>query len=230
MNIYCVLCTRSTDKMTKTTKKLLEFLASCDIETTIMANAKSIFTAYNKAFTHINPEDEDIVIFCHDDIEIRDTPEDFKKALRNTLKDPQVGFVGPAGTTYLSKNAVWWDQDIWKMGLHRGLVKHLNAEGKEYDTYYGEPDAVVVLDGLFLAARGRTIRNVGLTKPEYFEGEWDFYDIHYTTSAHLKGYTNRAIKLNIVHNSSGELVGRDSWHKNREAYINNTDLPLTLNK
>ena len=228
MNIYCVLCTRSIDKITKTTKNLLDYLAKAEIETRVMAGSKSIFTAYKKAFDHINPKRDDIVIFCHDDIEIRGDVEDFKNVLINTLKDESVGFIGPAGTTYLSKNAVWWDHELWKQGFHRGLVKHLNSQGKEYDTYYGEPDAVVVLDGLFLAATGKTIRQVGLEKPEYFEGEWDFYDIHYTTKAHLQGLTNRVIKLNILHNSAGELAGRDSWHKNREAYIKHTNLPLKV--
>jgi len=69
---------------------------------------------------------------------------------------------------------------------------------------------------------------VGLEKPDYFTGDWDFYDIHYTASAFLKGYTNKVIDLNILHNSRGELVGRDSWHLNREAFIANTELPLKL--
>lgn len=228
MNIYCVLCTRSIDKITKTTKQLLDYLAKCEIETRVMAGSKSIFTAYKKAFDHINPNSEDIVIFCHDDIQIKADPEDFKKLLSYSLEDESVGFVGPAGTTYLSNNAVWWDHELWKQGFHRGRVKHLDPQGREYETYYGEPDSVVVLDGLFLAAKARTIRKVGLEKPDYFEGEWDFYDIHYTTTAHQKGFTNKVILLNILHNSAGELAGRDSWHKNREAYIKNTNLPLKM--
>ena len=33
--------------------------------------------------------------------------------------------------------------------------------------------------------------------------------------------------ISIIHDSSGELVGRDSWHKNREAFIHNVKLPLS---
>jgi len=87
-----------------------------------------------------------------------------------------------------------------------------------------------VLDGLFLAARAKVIRDIGLQKPEYFEGEWDFYDIHYTSKAFLQGYINKVLDMNILHNSRGELVGRDSWHKNRLAFIEKTDLPLKLHK
>ena len=79
-----------------------------------------------------------------------------------------------------------------------------------------------------VAARGDVIRNVGLNKPEYFKGEWDFYDIHYTTTAYNKGYCNKVINLDILHNSRGELVGRDSWHENRAAFIANTRLPIKI--
>lgn len=227
MNIYCVFCTRSSEKISKTTQKLLEFMAKCEIKTLVMAGADSIFSAYEKAFNHVKPNDEDIFIFCHDDIEIREEPKVFKDKLEKALTG-DAGFIGPAGTTRLSENAVWWDHELWKAGFHRGFVIHLDKQNKEYDTPYGPPGEVVVLDGLFLATRAKTVKEVGLKKPEYFEGEWDFYDIHYTTTAHLKGFKNKAIHMNIVHNSGGELVGRDSWHKNREAYIKNTSLPLQV--
>ena len=84
------------------------------------------------------------------------------------------------------------------------------------------------MDGLFLAARGEVLREVGLDKPEYFEGGWDFYDIHYTITAHEKKYHNRVLPINILHNSKGELVGRDSWHKNRQAFIDRTNLPIII--
>ena len=39
---------------------------------------------------------------------------------------------------------------------------------------------------------------------------------------------NGILNINILHNSRGELVGRDSWHKNRAAFIENTKLPLRI--
>ena len=144
------------------------------------------------------------------------------------LSLPEAGFVGPAGTSYLSQNAIWWDQNVWKANLHKGAVWHIDPMGREYLTDYGPPDDVVVLDGLFLAAKAKVVRDVGLDKPKYFEGEWDFYDIHYTTTAFKEGFTNKAIDLNILHHSRGELVGRDSWHKNRAAFIAQNDLPMKI--
>jgi hypothetical protein len=254
MNIYAIICTRDRNNVSPTTDKLLSFLCSCKIGVYLVSGATSIFEAYHGAFEKINPNDEDIIIFCHDDIEIRENPEEFLKKLINPALLPETGFIGPAGTTYLSKNAVWWDQECWKAGKHRGRVIHLNPENPrkpnkppkrvsvnqwttdldtnqqlfEDVTYYGEPGDVVVLDGLFLAAKPSVVKDIGLEKPPYFEGGWDFYDIHYTSQAFLKGYTNKVIDLNILHNSRGELVGKDSWYKNQKAFIENTDLPLEI--
>ena len=137
--------------------------------------------------------------------------------------------IGPAGTTHLGTNAVWWDHEKWKQGFHRGRVFHVHPDTKKpVDTLYGFPGNVVALDGLFLGARAKTIQRLGLEKPEYFEGEWDFYDIHYTTKAFQLGYTNKAVDIKIIHHSLGELAGRDSWHKNREAFISKTELPLKI--
>ena len=228
MNIHAVICTRDRNDVSQTTDKLLQFLCECKISVYLLAGAKSIFKAYSGAFERINPEDDDIVLFCHDDIEIREDPSEFVNKLTSTLALPEAGFAGPAGTTKVTNNAIWWDQEVWQAGGHRGRVCHLDPEGNEYVTHYGEPEDVVVLDGLFLAAKSQVIKDIGLNKPEYFEGEWDFYDIHYTSQAYLKGYTNKVLNLDILHNSRGELVGRGSWHKNREAFIANNELPIEI--
>ena len=230
MNIHAVICTRDRNDVSTTTDKLIKFLCECGIAVYLLSGAKSIFKAYSGALAKIDPSKDDIVIFCHDDIEIREKPSEFVQKLQDSLALPETGFVGPAGTTHLTENAIWWNQEVWQNGGHRGKVVHIEPQNKEYLTYYGKPDDVVVLDGLFLAAKPKVLKEVGLEKPEYFEGEWDFYDIHYTSKAFLLGYTNKVLDLNIFHNSRGELVGRDSWHKNREAFIEKTDLPLQIIK
>tara|TARA_R100001163_G_C5040286_1_gene178569 strand:- start:656 stop:1348 length:693 start_codon:yes stop_codon:yes gene_type:complete len=228
MNIYAIICTRDRNEVSSTTDKLLNFLCKCGIEVYLISAAKSLFAAYHGAFTKIDPNPEDITIFCHDDIEIREQPKSFITKLKESLAYPEAGFVGAAGTVKLGSDAVWWDQSRWQQGKHRGKVVHINPQGREYLTPYGPPGDVVTLDGLFLAAKRKVIDDVGLEKPEYFEGEWDFYDIHYTSQAYLKGYTNKVMDINIFHNSRGELVGRDSWHKNRDAFIKNNEFPIEI--
>lgn len=228
MDIYALICTRSREDITPATDKLLSFLSQGGIKIYLISGAASIFSAYHEGITKINPKSEDIIILCHDDIEIREYPANFIEKLKNITSGDSTGFVGPAGTTCLGPDAVWWDQGRWQQGLHKGKVSHIDPKGREYLTYYGPPDDVVALDGLFLAARAKVIQEIGLQKPKYFEGEWDFYDIHYTSKAFLQGYTNKILDMDILHNSRGELVGRDSWHKNRLAFIENTKLPLKL--
>ena len=223
MKIFAVICTK-TKELKEVTNALLHTLSSFGIETKVMVNQKSIFDGYKKGLEKCEAKDSDIVIFCHDDIELLDSKPEFIAKIAKCV-ETNVGIVGPAGTTCLSTNAVWWDHAHWKAGYHSGSVFH-RKEGEVYDTTYGVHRRVVALDGLFLAATKKTWESVGLEKPDYFEGNWDFYDIHYTVKCHNMGLHNHAIPIKIIHHSAGELVGRDSWHKNRESFIQHTKLPI----
>ena len=225
--IYAFICTRSKN-FSNTTNKLSSYLSRAGVKTKFLVGQKSIFSGYSNAFKKFNVQDNDIVIMCHDDIEILTDPEVFKNIIVNTCLKVDTGFIGVAGTTHLSEDAVWWNHQLWQQGKHRGHVYHGKDIMEADSTYYGKPDRVVCMDGLFLAASGRVLRDVGLDKPEYFEGDWDFYDIHYTVTAHKKKYKNHVVPISLLHNSKGELAGRDSWHKNREAFIKNTQLPILL--
>lgn len=226
MKLFAVMCTRDKDFKPITTK-LINTLSSYGVEVKVLVNQQSIFSAYKKGIDGCKADNKDIIICCHDDIDIQSSKSQFLSAIAKCVHE-KTGIVGPAGTTSLGEDAVWWNHDKWKEGLHRGEVKHISSDQKINDTHYGAPGRVVVLDGLFLAARKEVWETVGLEKPEYFEGNWDFYDIHYTSRSHLLGYHNYVILLNVVHHSSGELVGRDSWYKNRQAFVKNTTLPLEI--
>ncbi|MAG27807.1 hypothetical protein CMI47_19940 [Candidatus Pacearchaeota archaeon] len=229
MRTYALICTR-TKQLSKTTQTLTSYLSRCGVEVKLIVNSKSIFSGYSRAFKQINPDPSDIFILCHDDIEILSQEGYFLPLLFRELSVPKTGFIGPAGTTELNSRAVWWDQDQWAKGKHSGMVFHGEELTSNVNpTFYGAYRNVAILDGLFLAAKARVLMDVGLDKPDYLEGEWDFYDIHYTATARKKGYSNRAVPVLILHNSSGELAGRDSWHKNRELFILkfDRDFPIT---
>lgn len=226
MKIYSIICTRDKN-LNPITKKLVHTLSSFGIEIKLLVNQKSIFEAYKRGMEACSPKDGDIIICCHDDLSILSTKQEFIAGIAKCINSDS-GFVGPAGTTLLGQDSVWWDQTRWQAGYHRGVVKHHDKDTNTiHRTSYGPYGQVVALDGLFLAARKEVWEDVGVEKPEYFEGDWDFYDIHYTTTAHQKGYKNYSIPIDLIHYSKGELVGRDSWHKNREAFINNTKLPMS---
>jgi GT2 family glycosyltransferase len=229
MNIYALICTRDAKKPKTTLVETCKFLKEVGAEIKILAEQSSIFEAYSKGVESFDASPDDVIIMCHDDLEFKLTSEQLRQRLEEYFEEKEdTGFVGPAGTTFLTQNAVWWDQNTWRLGAHRGKVAHINEKGETYDTNYGPFGQVVVLDGLFLASKKRVLDEIGLDKPEYFEGEWDFYDIHYTSQAHKAGFKNYAVDIPIIHHSRGELVGRESWHKNREAFIRKNSLPLML--
>ena len=219
--VYAFICTR-TKNFSDVTKNCLAYLASCGVEVKIMVNQDSIFGGYKKAFDRVNPDPNDIIILCHDDIEFKTPFTSFKSILSKSL-GPKTGFVGVGGTTYLDGDLVWWEQERWKQGLHAGCVWHSKDTGEVYETPYGPNRRVVVLDGVFLAARAKILEKVGLEKPDYLKGGWDFYDIHYTLTAHKMGFENKTIPIAIVHHSPGELVGRDSWHINKDLLYNKNE-------
>jgi len=225
--IHAFICTRSKN-LSDVTKGYIQYLASCFIEVKLLVNQKSIFSGYAKALKRTDPNPDDIIILSHDDVEIKMPFFTFKSVLQKNITN-KTGFVGPAGTTYLDKDAVWWDHSRWQQGYHKGKVFHVEKETEKLEnTFYGENGRVVVLDGLFLAAKAKVLKEISLEKPEYLKGDWDFYDIHYTYSAHQKGYINKTIPLHIIHHSRGELAGRDSWHQNRQSFIekNKEEFPI----
>lgn len=226
MNIKAIICTR-TKKLPDVTTLLVEKLKSFGIKVFLVVEQTSIFEAYKKGFKASGAKGNDIVIFCHDDIELLDPKLAFISILANCL-DPSTGIIGPAGAAHFDEEAIWWSKKQWEAGNLRGKVWHVDKEGNKYATEYGKFGEVAVLDGLFLAARAEVWEDVGFDKPEYFEGDWDFYDIHYTSTSYLKGYENKAVPIKVIHHSSGDLTGRESWFKNRAAFQKNAILPLII--
>jgi len=218
MNIYSLTCTRS-GELSETTSNLLKYFKKCNITSKLLTDKKSIFEAYSQGIDSLNGDLDDIVILCHDDIEILTSPEVFTQLIKEKLSNNETGFVGVAGTRRFAKSGVWWDMEEWKAGSHSGYVFHGKKLTSMDATFFGQLGQVVVMDGVFLAATIRTLRSIQLKQPKSFEGSWDFYDIFFTFQTFLNGKKNYTIPIQIRHESVGELAGRDSWHKNREAFL-----------
>ena len=105
---------------------------------------KSLSQVYNEI---LNESTNNIVIFCHDDLEF-DTQNWGNKILKSFSKNPEFGIIGIAGTTDMI-NGQWW---TLKESM-TGIVSHKH-EGKKWTNYYSQDQGnkikeVVVLDGLF---------------------------------------------------------------------------------
>ena len=229
IKIGAMICTRS-ENLSSTTKALVSYLSRAKVAVKLLVNKKSIFEAYNQGLNLFKEDGfgpDDVLILCHDDIEIFNDPNHLRRLMFEVSLNPEIGFVGPAGTTYLGEDATWWNHENWGKGLHSGFVMH----GDPYKidtTYYGNYQEVVVLDGLFLASPVRVLEKIGLDKPETFEGLWDFYDLEYTMKARARGYKNYTKPILLRHESFGALAGRDSWIKNKIAFTEKWHPPVKL--
>lgn len=222
MNIYAITCTRES-KFNDILSELNSYLTKNQIKHKIMVGEKSIFNACENGVKWVKDQDtsDPILILCHDDIKILMDGDDLKKTLKHYCSNPAVGFVGAAGTSYLDHNAVWWHGNKGDRGPLRGIVYHgLGLTSKEtYPTFFGQAGPVVVMDGIFMAARLSVWESIQLKRPEEFVGLWDYYDIFYSIQTFLAKKTNIVANIPILHNSKGELVGRESWAFNRGAFI-----------
>ena len=159
-------------------------------------------------------EDTDIIVLCHDDIDIISKPEDLLSCLEVTRK-PNVAFVGVAGSCYIPQQGGWWNAR--GTGDARGFVFQGNNNQTMSPNYFGKSGQVVVLDGCFLAITYENLMKIGLDEPEYLKTGWDFYDIHLTYKAHLDGFSNYVVPIITMHESPGMM--REGWYSARENFM-----------
>ena len=109
--IYFSVCSR-TGKQPKSLAKLINYSNRNEFtRINVTYDASSIYEGHKKNiefFKTLNMEDNDIIVLCHDDIDIISNHEDLLKYLEVTRK-PNVGFVGIAGSTYLPHDGAWWN-------------------------------------------------------------------------------------------------------------------------
>lgn len=224
--IYSIICSRK-DKEPINFKNLLKYFKDANIDCRVAYDQEGVFQGYHKTVKELNAKDDDIIILCHDDIQIFSDRDQFLDILTESLVPQDVGFVGPVGTTLLGTNAMWWDPHLRQQGYHRGFVFQGSNIKKLNPNYFGHHGNVVVLDGLFLAARKSTLDVVGLNKPEEFPNGWDYYDLFYTLTAYERGFTNKTIPIILTHYSDG--VMRPTWDENRKEFRKLFRLPVRCN-
>ena len=178
------------------------YLAAAGFTVVPLVNHSSIFAAYSHGVARLQPADDDVVVLVHDDVEFDGDPGALRQTLHRHVALAGVGFVGVAGTRSLSSELVWWRNATSPTTL-AGMVYH----GHER-SFFGPFGRVVVLDGVFLAATGRTLRAIRLDSPASLGG-WHFYDISYTLQAHVAGLANLALPLGLRHASKGRT--NDAW-------------------
>jgi len=228
---YALVLTRDKEKYLQSRgyRSLLDKVSYIEV----MEGATSIFDEVDSV-SHIKGLcGEDTLLLIHDDVEILSDKNVFKYCM-DTLDIRNAGFIGLAGTQLLGESGIWWEGlgNYTPRSPRAGAVYH----GEDYEnmslTQYGPGNRrkVVVMDGLFLAAKVKTWRNIRTKMPSEFTGKWDFYDIYYTFQAHMKELNNYVVPLSVLHSSPGDTRGREGWHSNRKAFTDKykKHLPCTI--
>ena len=185
---------------------------------------KSLAKVYNEI---LNESENNIVVFCHDDIEY-DTKNWGDKLLKLFKRNEEYGILGIAGTTDMVDGRWWTLRESMT-----GIVSHKH-EGKKWTNTYS-PDQgnkikeVVVLDGLFFVVNKSKIKE---NFDESFEG-FHFYEIPFCFSNYMSGVKlGVTTMVRVTHKSIG--MTNDQWENNKklfeEKYGSNLPIRLSNNK
>ncbi len=202
--ISIVVCSIDSGKYAAVSKNLAASMGDAPFEIIGIHDARSLAEGYNRG---VGRSCGDIVIFCHDDIEIV-TPG-IANVIRRHLETHDV--IGCAGTDCLIDSNWTWAGDPF---VH-GIVAYPADDAwpaRRFDlTMWGGFERAVVaniqaLDGFFMAANRRVLESVRFDAAN-FDG-FHVYDTDFTFAAHLAGFSVAVCKdMLIAHRSRGNFGG-----------------------
>ncbi len=204
--ISIIICSINPAKFAAVSKNFADRMGDAAFEIIGIHDARSLSEGYNRG-TALSRGD--ILIFCHDDIEIL-TP-DFLSRIRRHLQAYDV--VGCAGTSCLIDSKWAYAGDPFIHGIVAYPEEDAWPANRFFTIVWGGFDRAVVegiqaLDGLFLAANRRVLDAVRFDEAT-FDG-FHLYDIDFTYAAHLAGFRVAVFKdILIVHQSYGNFG--DDW-------------------
>jgi GT2 family glycosyltransferase len=209
--ISIVICSVDDARFRAVSRNYADVLRGEPHELIRIRDAKGLCEGYNRGFAQSKG---DIVIFCHDDIEILNV--DFNSRLHKHLERFDV--IGVAGTTRMMGGG-------WTIAGLPYLYGQVAHPGQEPGTFtvviYSAPSRAVTgiqgMDGVFLAARRNVVQQIGFDE-KTFDG-FHCYDADFTFRAHLAGFRLAVCcDINIFHASVGEL--NEGWQKAMLAFEN----------
>jgi uncharacterized protein (TIGR03032 family) len=191
------------------TRSALTRLGAGDI--VAIGNPGSLFAAYDTGRYEAR---RDALCFLHDDVDIEGLDAEL---ILDRLADPRTGFLGVAGTRVLDDTGVWWHGLNGPEQATRlsGRCGHRQAD-KEWISHYGAFGEVVVLDGLCLFTTRAVLDAIGGFADPPLDG-FDFYDISATLRAHLRGFVNQTVPVDLYHWGVGNP--RPAWDVNRRVFL-----------
>ncbi len=203
--ISIVICSINPEKFAAVSQNYAARMGSEPYEIIGIHDARSLSEGYNRG---IAQSCGDIVIFCHDDIEI--LVPDFPALLRSRLQ--QFDVIGCAGTTCLINSAWIIAGDPY---VH-GVVAYPVADAWPSDRFnlmvWGSLKSTVVtdiqaMDGFFFAVNRRVLDTVRFDE-QNFDG-FHVYDTDFTFAAYLAGFKLAVCKDIVIAHQSGGNFGEE---------------------
>ncbi|MEM4261035.1 MAG: glycosyltransferase [Candidatus Woesearchaeota archaeon] len=188
---------------------------------------ENIFKKYNAGIEALfSPQcgvlnDDDICIFCHEDIGIADPF--FRQKIEMIFTEKRdIGILGVCGTTEFTEHGGWWMNTPNKLRGHIIQGKDNAPIGEGYHLVKGPIgffDDLVCVDGCFMATTGRFIKEgIRFDMQTFNEGN-DFYDIDFCFQFLERGYKIAVADILLFHKSSGMGSMTESWKVNKDKLI-----------
>lgn len=180
-------------------------------------NTSGLCNVYNNYLTPDNFKKYDCILFVHDDVYIDSI--NFLVEIRNLFKQ---GFdvVGLAGGSKIQvKKPCLWHL-LCKPESLSGIVSHYQNITDYAPTIFGQtPKSVILLDGLFLAVRTKSIAKKKIKFDKNIKG-FHHYDLKFCLDCHLAGLRLTTAPIHVIHESPGLNQITEEYGKSEEYFYN----------
>jgi len=184
---------------------------------------ENIFKKYNagiEAAIDSGLEDDDVIVFMHEDVGLVDNL--FKEKIDLVFSEKKdIGLLGIAGATELTEKGGWWMTTNDKMRGHLIQGKSVGNQGEGDHLIKGAIgyfDDVVAIDGCIMVTLGKFLKE-GFSFDDITYEHNDFYDIDFGMQFLDKGYKLAVADILIFHQSRGEGVFKEEWKSSKDKFF-----------
>lgn len=185
-------------------------------------NTQPLGFCYNIAIDEA--ESDDILVFVHDDVHIDDWMMGWR--VQEALRHFDV--VGVAGNRRCQSGQLTWylqpsdhtdgryENSDWDLAYLSGAIGHGRPGQNRLSNYGSTPQLVSLIDGVFMAARARTLLESGVR----FDPQLGFhlYDLDFCRSADRAGLKIGTWPIALTHASSGDGIHSEAWAESSRIY------------
>lgn len=180
-------------------------------------------------------KEEDIVIFCHNDVNFIDNF--FRNKVETVFNETDIALLGVVGSTQLKDNGCWWDNapNILRGHIIQGARdKPMGAGFHLIKGWIGFFDDVVAIDGLCMITLGKYLMKHDINFDGTTYGGNHFYDLDFCMNYLTKGLKVGIANILVYHKSEGASNNNELWTSDRDKFVakwksKGIEFPITAN-